>query len=183
MEMLPFLPFFSLMAFLLYESYMCVHQVYPTAERRHGKMEEHNHFSKSASLKSLLNLNIKFSEFVVIWSCSRMAITCLPRSYPSWKMGNSFTLPWEEVGNSTGHWKVIQEFKSSQSIAWIFLSQINSAFVFLCYSVFSPSRFTQTYTRMPPHTHLCISLNLLLIEEGKKTMRRFTVFWGEADSS
>lgn len=149
--MLRFLPFFSFMAFLLYESYMCVHQVYLTTERCCSKMEEHNHFSKSTSLKLLLNLNIKFSEFVVIWSCSRMAINCLSRSYLSWKIGNSFTLPWEEVRNSTGHWKVIQEFKSSQSVAWIFLSQINSTFVFLCYSVFSPLKFTQTYAHAQTH--------------------------------
>jgi len=73
---------------------MCVHQVYLTTERCHSEMEEHNHFSKSTSLKLLLTLSIKFSEFVVIWSYSRMAVTCLLRSYFSWKIGNSFTLPW-----------------------------------------------------------------------------------------
>lgn len=150
--MLPFLLFFSLMKLPLYESYMCVYQVYLTPERCHSKMEKHNHFPKSTSLKLLLNLHIKFAESVVMWFCSRMAITCLWRSYVSWKIGNSFTLPWEEVESSTGHQKAIQEFKSSQSVAWIFLSQFDSTFVFLCYSVFSLLRFTQTYT----HIHIFV---------------------------
>lgn len=147
-----------------------------------------NHFPKSTSLKLLLNLNIRFSEFVVKWSCSRMTITCLSRSYLSWKIGNSFTLPWEEVRNSTGHWKVIQEFKISRSVAWISLSPINSIFIFLRYSIFSPSRHMEIYTHMHTHT-FCVFpeiflkwFPLLRIEGGKKT-RRFSVLWREPDSS
>lgn len=162
MGMLHFLLFFSLMAFLLYESYMCVLQGYLSTERCPSKMGEHNRFTRSTSLKLLLNVHIKFSEFVVLWSCIRMVITCLSRFYLSRMIGNSFTLPWEEVRNSTGHWKAIQEFKNSPSVDRIFLRQINSNVFFL--KKFTPNFLlwdflsvevhsdTSTWT----HMHICV---------------------------
>lgn len=67
-----------------------------------------------------------------------------------------FFHPWEKVRNNTGHWKAIQEFKISPSVAQILLSQNNSNFVFLCYEVFSPLWFIQTLPQGHTCSHICV---------------------------